>query len=113
MSNILTDIGHGIKVGAMDVAKAVEYPVTFLRHAEKVIAYVIREQPEIKAAVLTLIKQAETVIADVAKTGSAEGINLEDDAQALTDAEAFFHYFKATFIPLVEKIYTEITADVK
>ncbi len=104
MSNIIKNIGHGIEVAAIDVAKVAECPVTFLIHAEKVIVSAIKDQPEIKAAVLELIKQAETVIADVAKAGSADGINLEDDAQALTDAEAFFTYFKYTFVPLVEHV---------
>ncbi len=110
--NIIEDIGHGLKVVAVDVAHAVEYPITFLVRAEKVIASAIKDQPDVKTAVLSLVKQAEAVIGDVATAGAEKGVNLADDAKALADAEVFFEYFKSTFVPLVEKVYTEIAADV-
>ncbi|MCU1247073.1 MAG: hypothetical protein JWQ49_102 [Edaphobacter sp.] len=111
MSNPLRTIGHGLKVAAEDVIKAVEYPVEFLVKAEKVIASAIHDQPEIKAAILSLVKQAQTVIADTVGAVAGKGLDLAADAKALADAEAFFEYFKSTFIPLVEKVYTEVAAD--
>jgi len=53
------------------------------------------------------------VIGDTATAAASKGINLAQDAKALSDAEAFFSYFKSTFIPLVESVYREITADVQ
>jgi hypothetical protein len=113
MSNPIQAIGHGLKVAGEDVVKAVEYPVEFLVKAEKVIASAIQDQPEIKTAVLSLIKQAQTVIADTVGATAEKGIDLAADAKALADAEAFFGYFKSTFIPLVEEVYTEVAADIK
>lgn len=113
MSNPLAAVGHGIKVAAVDVAHGIEYPISFLLKAESVIASAIKDQPEIKSAVISLIAQAEAVIGDVATASAAKGINLASDAKALADAESFFEYFKSTFIPLVESVYAEVAADVK
>jgi len=113
MSNVFEEIGHGIKVAAVDTEHAIVDAVEFLPKAERVIASAIKDQPAIKDAVLTLVKQASGVIGDTASAAAAKGINLTQDAKALADAEAFFSYFKSTFIPLVESVYREITADVQ
>jgi hypothetical protein len=113
MSNPIEAIGHGLKVAAEDVAKAVEYPIEFLVKAEKVLASAIQNQPAIKTAVLNMIKQAETVIADTSTVVADKGFDLTVDAKALADAEAFFGYFKNTFVPLVEKVYSEVTVDLQ
>jgi len=120
MGNVFDTIGHDIKVGAEDVGKGVEevveyaivHPVEFVVKAEKVLTSAIKDQPEVKDAVLGLVKQATGVIGDVATDAADKGINLEADAKTLTDAEAFFTYFKSTFIPLVESLYAEVEADV-
>jgi hypothetical protein len=111
--NIITTIGHDAKIVGEDVIKGIEYPVTFLIKAGKVIASAIKDQPQIKAAVLELIQQAEGVVGDVASAASTKGLNLASDARALADAGAFFSYFKDTFIPLVEQVYTEVAADLQ
>jgi hypothetical protein len=44
-------------------------------------------------------------------TDAAEnGISLADDAKTLAAAEAFFEYFRSTFMPIVEKLYGELKA---
>lgn len=118
MSNIFSDIGHGVEVagkdvakGAVEVGKAVADVFEFLPKAEAVIASAIKEQPEVKTAVLDLVKQATTVIGDLATDAADKGINLTSDAKTLADAESFFAYFKSTFIPLVEQLYGEIKSD--
>lgn len=121
MDNVFEEISHGVKVGAVDVAKGVEkgveyaivHPIEFCIKAEKIIASAIKDQPEVKAAVLDLVKQATGVIGDVAEDVAEKGINLQDDAKTLADAEAFFTYFKDNFIPLVEKLYAEVKADIQ
>jgi hypothetical protein len=121
MGNVFETIGHDVKVGAEDVAKGVEkgveygivHPIEFLIKAEKVLASAIKDQPEIKDAVLALVKQASGVIGDVSTDVAEKGLNLQDDAKTLADAEAFFTYFKDKFIPLVEMVYAEVKADVQ
>ena len=119
MGNPLEAIGHGIKIGAEDLGKVVVkgvdagivHPIEFGVKAEKVIATAIKDQPIVRQAVLALVQQATTVINDF-KTDVSDGfINLRADEQTLKDAEAFFNWFKASFIPTMEQVYGDIAAD--
>ncbi len=101
MDNPLDAIGHGIKVGVVDagkgIAKGVDVsivqPFEFELKAEKVIATAIKDQPIVRDAVTSLLKQATTVINDF-KTDVGDGfIDLKADEQTLKDAEAFFNWF--------------------
>jgi len=120
MGNPLEAIGHGIVTGAKDVGKvvvkgvdvAIVQPIEFAVKAEKVISTAIKDQPVVRDAVMAMVKQASTVIDDF-KTDVAEGfINLRADEKTLQDAEAFFNWFKSTFIPQMEKVYGDLSADV-
>jgi len=111
--NVMQKIEAGVVTVAKDIAHGVEYPVEFLVKAERVIASAIQDQPEIKSAVVNRSNQAQGRIADSIGVAAGKGIELAADAKALADAEAFFGYFKSTFIPLVEQIYSEVSADLK
>jgi hypothetical protein len=52
------------------------------------------------------------VVGDVATDAAEKGINLTQDAKTLADAEAFFTWFKASFIPVVEQVYSALKTDV-
>lgn len=112
MSNVFEEVGHGLKVAAVDTEHAIVDAVEFLPKAEKVIASAIKDQPQIKDAVIELVKQAEGVIGDVAGAVATKGIDLASDAKALADAEAFFSYFESIWIPLIEQVYKEVAADI-
>ena len=121
MDNPLDAIGHGIKVGVVDAGKgiakgvdvAIVQPIEFAVKAEKVIATAIKDQPIVKDAIMELVKQANTVIDDF-KTDVSDGlINLRADEKTLNDAEAFFNWFKSTFIPNMEQVYGDLSADQK
>jgi len=120
MSNPLEAIGHGIETGVKDVGKvvvkgvdvAIVQPIEFAVKAEKVISTAIKDQPIVRDAVTALVKQATTVVNDF-KTDVSDGfINLRQDEKTLQDAEAFFNWFKSTFIPQIEKVYGDLSADV-
>lgn len=106
MSNVIETIGK-------DILHGVEFPFEYTAKAIKVLDSAIKDQPAIKAAVIDLIKQAETVIGDSAKDVSEKGLVLADDAKTLADAEAFFVYFRDQFCPLVAKVYTEVATDLQ
>ncbi len=117
MDNPLEAIGHGIKVGVTDVGKgvakgidvAIVQPIQSAVKAEKVIATALKDQPIVRDAVVTLVNQATTVINDF-KTNVSDGfINLRADEQTLKDAEAFFNWFKSSFIPKMEQVYGDIS----
>lgn len=104
-------VGHDIKVAAIDTEKAVVKTVEFLPHAIKLLDTAIADQPQVKQAVVDLIKQAGVVTGDVTIDITDKGINLVADLQTLKDIVAFFDYFKSTWVPLIEKIYGEVKAD--
>lgn len=113
MSNPIEKIGHGLKVAAVDVEHVAERVVDFLPHAAEVVATAIKDQPEVKSAVLELIKQASAVIASGTVAASDKGIDLAADAATLAAAEQFFVWFKSSFVPLIESVYEEVSAEVK
>ena len=119
MGNPLEAIGHDIKVGAVDVGKgvakgvdvAIVQPIEFAVKAEQVIATAVKDQPIVRDAVVALVKQATTVIDDF-KTDVSDGlIDLKADEQTLKDAEAFFNWFKSSFVPAIEQVYGDIASE--
>lgn len=111
MSNPLTAVGHAVKTAAVDITTGVVDVFEFLPKAERVFASAIKDQPEVKSAILQLVQRAETVVADTGTAAADQGVNLAADAKTLADAEAFFAWFRNTFIPLVEQIYSEVKQD--
>jgi hypothetical protein len=120
MDNPLKAIGHGIETGVKDVGKAVVkgvdvaivQPIEFAVKAEKVISTAVKDQPVVRDAVTALVKQATTVIDDF-KADVNDGLfNLRQDEKTIQDAEAFFNWFKSTFIPQIEKVYGDLSAEV-
>ncbi len=120
MGNPLEAIGHGIETGAKDVGKvvvkgvdvAIVQPIEFVAKAEKVISTAIKDQPIVRDAVVALVKQATTVLDDFKTAVGDSLIDLRADEQTLKDAEAFFNWFKSTFIPQMEQVYGDLSADV-
>ena len=120
MGNPLEAIGHGIETGVKDVGNAVVkgvdvaivQPIQFAVKAEKVISTAIKDQPVVRDAVVALVNQATTVIDDFKADVSDGLINLRADEKTLQDAEAFFNWFKSTFIPQMEQVYGDLSADV-
>lgn len=113
MANAFEKIEHGVEVAGEAVLHGVEYPVKFLVAAEHVLATAIKEQPEVRSAVIDLVKRAELVVADVTVAAGEKGFDLASDAKALASTEQFFSWFKASFIPLMSKLYSELKADLQ
>jgi hypothetical protein len=104
---------HGLAVAGKDTLKAIEYP---FRHTSQFIAVLgtaLKDAPEVRAAVVGLVKAAETVIADTVTDVAAKGLDIPEDLKTLTDVKTFFTYFTSTFLPAVESAYKEIAADTK
>lgn len=108
MENIIKEIGREMGLVGKDVEHAVLDVVEWLPKAEVVVTTAIKDQAEFRAAALDLVKKGATVLGDISTDVADKGINLTADKQTLTDAEAFFEYFKDTFVPLVETIYKQI-----
>lgn len=113
MSNIITTVGHDIKVAALDTAHAAEAIVGALPRAAAVLADALKDEPQIKAAVLALIEQGAKVGADTAVAVADKGTNLVADAADVADAQAFINYFRSVFVPEVAAFYSQVRADIE
>jgi hypothetical protein len=105
---VVEDVGHGIKVAAEDVVK---FP-SFVVKAAAVLETAIKDQPEVKAVLTSLVQQGESIAVSVTTDVAGKGLNLAADAATLALVESFFVYFKSTVIPMIENIYGEIKVDV-
>ncbi len=110
IANVGKDVGKGVVTG-VDVV--IVRPIEAAVKAEKVISTALKDQPIVRDAVVTLVNQATTVINDFKNNVNDGLFNLRDDEQTIKDAEAFFNWFKSTFIPKMEEVYGDIAADVK
>lgn len=113
MNNIITDIGHGIKVAAIDTEHIIVEGVEFLPRAIKVLDTAIADQHQVKAVVIELVKRSMGVIGDFSTAVASKGLNLAQDSAALADAEAYFQWFRDTFCPVIESVYHEVAQDLK
>lgn len=95
-----------------DIVKVIEDPFKFVVKAEKVLQTAITDQPELKTVLTTMVQKAEEVGASAVLAGSSKGLNLAEDATALQQAQAFFEYFKASVVPVIEKVFAQVKADV-
>jgi len=71
----------------------------------------LKDTPEVKTAVVALIKAAEAVDVDAVGAIAAKGIDLPEDLKAIADVQAFFALFKKSFVPTVEAAYKDVEAD--
>jgi hypothetical protein len=109
MSNVFIEVGHVAETVGKDIIKAVDY----LPHVISLLDTAIKDEPEVKTLIATLVTQASAVISTGTAAVSGEGVNLTADLATLASAEAFFTYFKNTFIPAAEGLYKDIAADIK
>lgn len=104
---------HGLEVAGKDALKVIEYPFARTAQFVAVLGTALKDEPEVKAAIVGLVKAAETVIADASEDVATKGINIPEDLQTVTDVRAFFTYFTGSFLPAVEAAYKDIEADAK
>ena len=105
MSNVFETIGT-------DVLKGVEAPFKFIDKAEQVLATAIKDEPELKTVITTLVQKASTIGAAVTLDVSEKGVNLIDDATTLSELKDFFTYFNASVVPVIESVYGQVKTDV-
>ena len=94
------------KIGE-DVAKVVEFPLTY---GGKLVALIHAGQTDLPAIVSAfdgLVKAGEGVAADAAIEITADGTNLPEYMAAAKDAVSFGSYFKTTFLPAIEQAFTD------
>lgn len=108
-TKIAGDVGHGIEVAVKDV---VEIP-KFVVKAAAVLGTAIKDQPEVKNVLTTLVSKAEAITASGALDVSQKGLNLISDAATIALVQDFFTYVKTAVVPMVESIYEDVKSDVE
>jgi len=106
MANIFVKIGEKV----WDVLKS---PFVHAQQVAAVLEKTGEDLPEAKNLIVELVARSEAVDADVFAAVGTNGLNLPADLTAIKDAQAFFVWFKGTFVPGVEKIYADVTEAVK
>jgi hypothetical protein len=95
-----------------DIGKGIEYPFKFADKAAKVLATIIKDDPEAKIIFTTLTQKCEAIGADVLMDVGAKGLNLIADEGTITALQDLGAYLKGTVIPFIEAAYGTIVADV-
>jgi len=102
------------------VLNTIEYPYVetkeFIHHmvqAEKVLATTIKNTPELKAELLTLISKSTVLASLIASDVASKGLNIANDLTTLQTIVDTAKYITETFLPTVEAIYKELKDDVK
>lgn len=112
MDNIFEEAGHGIEAVAKDIAHVVVEAVEFPAKATKVITTLMKDYPELRAELQTLVIDGQKALVDGVAAVGAKGLNWAEDVAVVGDVTAFARYFKDVFVPAVEKAYGELNTDV-
>ena len=113
MSNVFEEIGHGLKVAAVDTEHVIVDVATYLPRVAKAIDDAIVAEPELKAVVTGLIGKFTALGPDVLAAVASKGLDLANDLATVTAVEGIVSYFTGTFLPVAEKLVGEVVADVK
>lgn len=111
MTNIITTIGHDVKVGVEDAGKAVAYPFVHTAQFVKLLGDAMSETPAVKAAIIALVQAGEKIVGDAGGDIATKGLDLTDDLATVTDVQSFFKLFAGTFLPAVTAADKELKAD--
>jgi hypothetical protein len=95
------------------VGEGIAWPFEHGAQLVEVLTTALKDEPAVKAAIVGLVQQVETVTADGAIAVAAKGIDLPDDIQTAAAAQTLFSYVVKTFIPAVSAAYKDLSADVK
>jgi hypothetical protein len=113
MSNIIEEVGHGLKAAGKDIVKGIEYPFVHTAQFCSVIATLIKEESPVKDAVIALVKDAEAVDVDAVAAIGSKGLNIPADIAVFKDVVTFFNAFRSEFLPVVAAAFKELQGDIK
>lgn len=104
-------VGHAIKEGAEAVVDGIESPFKFIVKADHVMQTIIKDEPELKTLLTTMVQKSEELESTVIKAVEDKGLNWQEDADTVTAVRAYFSWFKGSVVPEIEKVYTELKAE--
>jgi hypothetical protein len=107
MLKILTTLDAGAK-GFLHV---VEEPFAEAGKLESLLVTFKADEPELKTACLKIVSLATGEEGDFSTDVTGGGLNFSSDMKTFTDAGLLITYVKSTFVPLVEKVYSDFKFD--
>jgi hypothetical protein len=116
MSNVFTEIGHGIETGAEDVVHGIEDVISIGGKVIRVIEDGKALTPEFKQELALLVNDAKAITAVVAPVAASGGTNVAVDLTALEPAVADIIKLAmdvVVFMPTLEAALKKIGADVE
>lgn len=88
----------------------VAWPFVHGAQVIEVLATALKDEPEVKTAVVGLVTQIKTITEDSALAIAAKGLDVADDMQTVSDAKALWAYVTGAFIPTLEAAYKDESA---
>ena len=102
-----------VEVIGRDVLNVAEWPFKHLSQLIGTLAAALKNEPQVKTAVVGLISAIESLTADIAADVAANGLNVASDVLTATAAESLLIYVQKTFLPAIEAAYKDIAAAVE
>lgn len=110
----MNPVVKGLQTAGKDVLKVIESPVTLLIKAEKVLETAIKDQPALKDAVTTAVKDGVSIASDLAGVIASKGVNWIADETLVAQVESFFtNDLLGKLVPVVEQVYGELKGDIE
>ena len=99
--------GIGVKI-----VHGLEIPVKIFQKVDIVIQDVIKDEPELKSLITTMVAKAETIGMDTLGAVGDRGVNLVLDEKDIADMVDFFKFVNTSVVPEFIKIYGQIKTDI-
>jgi hypothetical protein len=102
-----------LKTVLAKIGKVIAWPFEHASQVIETLSTALKDEPEVKTAVVGLVSQIETLTKDGAVAVAAHGIDIPDDLAEVAAAQALWAYVKGTFLPAIEAAYKDVEAAVK
>lgn len=104
---------NGFEKVAVAVVRGVEAPFKYADKVEKLLATALKDEPELKTAIVGLVQRVETVVGDASADIATKGLNLPGDIQTIRDVQSLAVYVRDDFAPVVSKVWGDVAVDLK
>lgn len=95
------------------VGKAIAWPFEHSIQVIETLSAALKDEPEVKTAIVGLVSQIKTLTEDGAVAVAAKGIDVPDDLATVAAAQTLFAYVTQTFLPAIEAAYKDVETAAK
>ena len=89
------------------IISIVEWPFKHAVALEELLSDGLKDEPEVKAAIIGLTERAGAIGADTVAAIAEHGLDVPEDLKDVEDVKALFAYIQTTFLPAIEKAYAD------